>query len=81
MRTSFKLSTRDVLASSLSTLMSSPLSAGPGAVESESPDVDGAGGCMLRCAGSLEGPPVDAMLVCGCRWDALVGHVERCHYR
>jgi hypothetical protein len=52
--TSFKLSTRADLANSRKIPTSSPLSVGIGIVDSESPEVEGAGGGKLAC--SLEGP-------------------------
>jgi hypothetical protein len=42
---------------------SSPLSVGTGTVDSESPEVEGAGGGRLLC--SLEGPAADILLAFG----------------
>lgn len=58
--TALRLSISVDFANSLRIPTSSPFSAGRGPVDSESPDVDGAGGCPL-C--SLDGPAAAVAIV------------------
>ena len=61
--TSFKASTRELRINSLSKLTSSPFSSGCGTVDSESPEVDGAGGASKNRAFEGPAPGVEDMIL------------------